>query len=79
MVTMPGEVDRIADIQRKLFGGMAEWDTGSALPNLLGADSDPERVKRAYEEADYERLREIKAAYDPSNLFRINHNIPPAA
>jgi FAD/FMN-containing dehydrogenase len=78
-VTMPDEVERIDAIQRDLFGGMAEWDTGGALPNFLGADSDPESVKRAYEDADYERLREIKAAYDPYNLFRINHNIPPAA
>jgi FAD/FMN-containing dehydrogenase len=57
---------------------MAEWDTEAKLPNFLGADTDPESVKRAYEEADYARLREIKAAYDPHNLFRANHNIPPA-
>jgi hypothetical protein len=79
MVAMPAEIERIDAIQRGLFRGLSEWDTGRALPNFLGADSDPESVKRAYEEADYERLQEIKAAYDPHNLFRINHNIPPAA
>jgi FAD/FMN-containing dehydrogenase len=79
MVTMPGEIERIDAIQRDLFAGMAEWDTGGKLPNFLAADSDPESVKRAYEESDYKRLQAIKAAYDPENLFRINHNIPPAA
>ena len=78
MVTMPGEVERIDAIQRDLFGGMAEWDTGGKLPNFLAADSDPESVKRAYEESDYRRLQAIKATYDPENLFRVNHNIPPA-
>jgi len=78
MVTMPGEVERIDAIQRDLFEGMAQWDTGAKLPNFLGADTDPESVKRAYEDADYARLREIKAVYDPHNLFHVNHNIPPA-
>jgi len=79
MITMPGEVERIDAIQRDLFGGMAEWDTGGKLPNFLGADSDQASVKRAYGETDYKRLQAIKGAYDPDNLFRINHNIPPAA
>jgi FAD/FMN-containing dehydrogenase len=79
MVTMPGEVERIDAIQRDLFAGMAEWDTGGKLPNFLAADSNPESVKRAYEESDYKKLQAIKSAYDPENLFRINHNIPPAA
>jgi len=79
MVTMPGEVERIDAIQRDLFGGMAEWDTGGKFPNFLAADSDPASVKKAYEETDYRKLRAIKGTYDPDNIFRINHNIPPAA
>lgn len=29
-------------------------------------------------DAKVDRLRMIKGRYDPDNLFRINHNIPPA-
>jgi Berberine and berberine like len=37
-----------------------------------------EEVRSAYGDADYRRLAAGKAAYDPANLFRLNHNIPPA-
>lgn len=35
------------------------------------------RVREAYGD-NLERLAEIKAAYDPENLFRSNRNIAPA-
>ena len=28
--------------------------------------------------AKLQRLRKLKSAYDPTNLFRLNQNIPPA-
>jgi FAD/FMN-containing dehydrogenase len=42
------------------------------------ADEGSERIRAAYPGATWDRLREIKARYDPSNLFRLNQNIPPA-
>lgn len=36
-----------------------------------------EGVNAAYPEATWKRLVQIKQKYDPSNLFYMNHNIPP--
>jgi hypothetical protein len=36
-----------------------------------------ERVRAAYGAATYERLVALKNKYDPTNLFRLNHNIKP--
>ena len=33
---------------------------------------------RAYPGSTWDRLSEIKARYDPDNVFRLNQNIPPA-
>lgn len=55
---------------------LAPAATGGVYVNLL-ADDEPERVPSAYGD-NYERLRELKRAWDPENLFRSNHNIPPA-
>jgi FAD/FMN-containing dehydrogenase len=35
-------------------------------------------VREAYSGPNWDRLRQIKARYDPTNLFRLNQNIPPA-
>lgn len=39
---------------------------------------DTDRQRRSFGEADWARLRELKAKYDPENVFHLNHNIPPA-
>ncbi|WP_423462526.1 LLM class flavin-dependent oxidoreductase [Promicromonospora sp. MS192] len=41
-------------------------------------DSRPERLLEAFPEPTFSRLRTVKAAYDPSNVFRTNFPIPPA-
>ncbi|MEU9310350.1 FAD-binding oxidoreductase [Streptomyces sp. NPDC048256] len=72
------EADTVRRAADELMERLRPWDTGALLPGFLfDHDSDPERVRRAYTEPDYRRLTELKAAYDPNNLFRINHNIPP--
>jgi FAD/FMN-containing dehydrogenase len=56
---------------------LARGDDG-AYVNFL-ADEGPDRVRAAYPGATWDRLRAIKARYDPENLFRLNQNVPPAS
>ncbi len=49
-----------------------------AYVNFL-ADEGAERVRAAYPGPTWDRLATIKARYDPTNLFRRNQNVPPAA
>jgi len=44
--------------------------------NFMAAD-DHGRARENYGPA-FDRLREVKAEYDPGNLFRLNQNVPPA-
>jgi FAD/FMN-containing dehydrogenase len=48
----------------------------SGYVGFLG-DEGPDRVRAAYPGDTWDRLRRIKAEYDPDNLFRLNQNIPP--
>lgn len=47
-----------------------------AYVNFL-VDDGPSRMHEAYPDGTWERLRAIKARYDPTNLFRLNQNIAP--
>jgi FAD/FMN-containing dehydrogenase len=47
-----------------------------AYVNFLGSAT-PEDVRAAYPPATLARLAEVKRAYDPTNLFRRNHNVLP--
>jgi FAD/FMN-containing dehydrogenase len=47
-----------------------------AYVNFLG-DEGESSVRAAYPGATWERLKEVKRRYDPTNLFRLNQNISP--
>ena len=61
-----------------LLDGLRPWSTGGSYPNFSGVeDTSAEAVRRGYRPEDFARLRQIKAAHDPDNRFRVNFNIPP--
>lgn len=61
---------------RTWFDTLAPHSTGGAYVNFIG-DEGPARVRAVYGEAKYARLAEIKARYDPDNVFRVNQNVAP--
>jgi FAD/FMN-containing dehydrogenase len=63
-----------ADVDR-LAGHLAPFATREAFLNLL---TDPARTTDAFAPADLRRLMHLKAAWDPDNVLRAHHTIPPA-
>ena len=54
---------------------IAAHATGGTFLNSL---HDPARTHTAFTAANHARLRELKLAYDPENVFALGKNIPPA-
>ncbi|MBN9316659.1 MAG: FAD-binding oxidoreductase [Devosia sp.] len=59
------------------IAALRQHDAG-AYVNFVSNEG-PERLRAAYPGPTWDRLRQVKAKYDPENLFRLNQNIPPAA
>lgn len=76
----PEHAGRFKTCQAALAGAMAPWALGrKALNFLSGDETAPGTVSGAYAPDAYKRLAAVKLELDPRNLFRVNHNIPPAA
>jgi FAD/FMN-containing dehydrogenase len=68
------------------FEGVVDWarsasaalgPDAAAYVNFTGEASE-DRVRASYPPATYARLTAVKDRYDPTNLFRLNQNIPPS-
>jgi FAD/FMN-containing dehydrogenase len=51
--------------------------SGGGYVNYSPVDESAERVRAAYGDDRWRRLVAAKGRYDPDNVFRFNHNIPP--
>jgi FAD binding domain/Berberine and berberine like len=59
------------------FDALHPYSAGGAYVNFM-MDEGQERVQASFRD-NYDRLAAIKSKYDPTNLFRVNQNIRPAA
>ena len=60
------------------FGAALQQGDSGAYVGFLG-DEGPARVRAAYPQPTWARLTEVKRRYDPTNLFRLNQNVPAAS
>jgi FAD/FMN-containing dehydrogenase len=75
--TDPAESKANVDWARQGWELMRPVASGGVYVNELGLDESDDRVRSAYG-TNYRRLAQLKAKYDPENLFRLNANIPPS-
>jgi FAD/FMN-containing dehydrogenase len=72
--------EQIAWVRESWSELTTRFGTGSGYLNFLGRDDEP--LDSGVDEAhasNLRRLAEIKAVYDPDNLFRRNNNVAPAS
>src|SRR5574341_692926 len=59
----------------RFMAALGEGNDPGVYVNFLGNEGEA-RVREAYPGGTWERLAAVKARYDPTNLFRLNQNIP---
>jgi FAD/FMN-containing dehydrogenase len=63
---------------RSTWDQLRPFSTGGVYINFQTADEGEERIRASYGQ-NFNRLAQIKAKYDPHNLFRVNRNVSPAS
>jgi FAD/FMN-containing dehydrogenase len=75
----PGEPDEPnVTWVRNTWQRVRPFASGGLYVNEIGADDGQDRARQAFG-INYARLAMVKAKYDPTNAFRLNANIEPAA
>jgi FAD/FMN-containing dehydrogenase len=74
----PDPADNAANIAwvKEYWSALHQYSEAGGYVNFMDAD-DHSRVADNYQ-SNYARLAEVKASYDPDNLFHVNQNIAPA-
>jgi FAD/FMN-containing dehydrogenase len=71
----PTEDERQVQWTREFWSEAEPFANAGVYVNHIAAD-EPERLHVAFGD-NYARLVSVKTQYDPSNVFRLNHNIRP--
>ena len=72
----PANAGRISRWAQDYWAELHPTSAGGSYVNFL-MDEGQDRVKASYR-GNYDRLAQVKARYDPGNIFHVNHNIQPA-
>jgi FAD/FMN-containing dehydrogenase len=72
----PANRDKIVQWARNYWDAVHPHAAPGAYVNFM-MEEGPARIEATYGE-NYAQLRQVKARYDPNNLFRVNQNIEPA-
>ncbi|MFD4422965.1 FAD-binding oxidoreductase [Agromyces sp. NPDC058484] len=79
-VWLPDQDDTVASVEtawaREFFDALEPHRAGVYV-NFLDADDGEDRVREAYGDDTFRRLADVKARYDPENVFHHNKNIQP--
>ena len=63
---------------RETAAALEPWSAGGGgYVNYMQADEPEERVRAAFGDVSFERLRALKRRYDPENVLRRNQNVDP--
>ena len=75
----PALDDEQIEWTRETARAVEPWSfSGGGYVNYMQADEPLERVRAAFGAEVFERLRELKARFDPENVLHRNQNIPPS-
>ena len=74
----PANNERMIQWARDYWMALHPYSAGGALPEYDRWTRVRTMVRAAYRD-NYARLAQIKAKYDPTNLFHVNQNIAPEA
>lgn len=72
----PANNARMIQWAKDYWMALHPYSAGGGYINMM-MDEGTDNVKASYRD-NYSRLAQIKATYDPANLFHVNQNIPPA-
>jgi len=76
--TDPADTERCRGWVRRVAADLRTVGSGDVYLNLVTDEEETDRVRAFWSDARLRRLSEVKAAYDPDNVFCFNHNVKPA-
>jgi FAD/FMN-containing dehydrogenase len=74
--TEPDEDERQIETARAYSSALEPWKIGGGYLNYA-TEASADGLETEFGSQRFERLRAVKRQYDPSNVFRFNHNIAP--